>query len=112
MTLPHAAGRVVPLRKIAGYLLNRVHEEGASKAAFFERFGFSIDAPETLAAALHDHPVRNDVVRTVRGAFRTKYIVRCTIETPDGRNPCVVSVWAAEEADPTRPRLLTAYPGR
>ena len=52
------------------------------------------------------------MVRTMTDAIRTKYVVRCAVETPDGRNPCIVSVWAIEEADRTRPRLLTAYPGK
>ena len=110
MKLPYAAGRVVPPRKVAGYLLDRQHVRGGPKAAFFERFGFSADAPGLLTAALHTHPERNDVVETVFGPYGTSYVVRCAIETPDGRNPCILSVWFAPHGDPTKPRLSTAYP--
>jgi uncharacterized protein DUF6883 len=39
----------------------------------------------------------------------TKYVLECAMDTPDGNNPCVRSVWIME-AGQNSPRLVTAYP--
>ena len=95
-------------RKVTDYLLAAAHPKGGAKARFFRAFGFEGGRSELLITALFDHPIRNAVADVVEGPFGAKYIVRCALETPDGRNPCVVSVWIVE-AD-RRPRLVTAYP--
>lgn len=62
-----------------------------------------------MAEALIGHPERNAVEEVIRERWATKYVVRCTVETPDGRNPCILTIWTvppgAEKA-----RLVTAYP--
>ncbi|MBV9734399.1 MAG: hypothetical protein JO209_00715 [Acidisphaera sp.] len=40
--------------------------------------------------------------------FGIKYVVRCVLTTPDGRDPCVLSVWIDDAVG--RPRFVTAYP--
>lgn len=56
-----------------------------------------------------EHPERNpiDEVRQDRWGVRTAF--RCRVRTPDGRDPCIVSVWIVppgrEEAV-----FVTAYP--
>jgi len=49
MKLPNAAQAIVEREKIVEYLLNSMHRYGASKAAFFTRFGFRADNWELLA---------------------------------------------------------------
>jgi hypothetical protein len=80
-----------------------------SKAAFFVRFGFSVNEWEILADALVEHVRAFDVTRSERSPFGTRYIVEGIIHAPDGRDPLIRSVWFIEDDDDT-PRLVTAYP--
>lgn len=102
--------RDVTATKILDYLLSESHPIGREKAAFFQRYGFDAGAWEILKASLLDHPERNPVA-AARTDFGTKYVVRCSIETPDRRNPCIVTVWMVEDGTETA-RLVTAYPAR
>jgi len=85
------------------------HEDGGPKAKYFLKFGFSIEQWNEMAVALGRHPDLNSVDKTEKTTWGTKYVVRCHIETPDGRNPCIVTVWMTDgskaEAD-----FVTAYP--
>jgi len=107
--------RVIPSRaarrqgpKITDYLLNQNHSLGGSKAQFFLSFGFSSAQWQELAAALSEHAARTPAVETIPVAYGMKYLVRCGLQTPDGRNPCIVTVWMKDSDAP--PRLVTAYP--
>jgi len=106
--LPNADDAVVPHAKVRDYLLYAAHPKNGGKAAFFERFGFGRAAFLTLADALRFHPIRNPMVETVPIQWGMKYIVQCTLLTPDGRNPCIQSIWIIEAEGP--PRLVSAYP--
>lgn len=110
MRLPDAEDAYVAPEKVTAYLLNGDHPDGRSKAAFFRAFGFTIDHPEVLIAALKAHPRSNEVAGEQSTAFGDKHIVRCSIESPDGRNPCILSVWIREPGE-ERSKLVTAYPG-
>ncbi len=101
--------RFVELSKVVDYLLNAEHADGGSKSAFFTRFGFDRDRPEALLDALASHPDRNTVVSQAISAFGSKSVVECRIDTPDGRNPCIRTVWI-REGDASPHRLVTAYP--
>jgi hypothetical protein len=102
------AGCTVSQAKITNYLLDASHAFGGAKARFFSGVGFSKGDWREMAAALADHPVRNSVESTILTPYGAKHVVRCSLETPDGRNPCVVTVWIKDSAAP--PRLVTAYP--
>jgi hypothetical protein len=108
--LPDAANAVVDDAKITGYLLNPTHSiSAAGKANFFLARGFSRQDWQELKRALLDHPQNNPVTDTTVTRFGEIYEVSCTLVTPDGRNPCVVSVWIVEPPNPN-PRFVTAYP--
>jgi len=109
MKLPNADLARVEHEKIAGYLLNPRHVYGASKARFFVEFGFRVENPERLAAALRDHGQRHEVVRTKLTPFGPRYEVEGAIEVPDGRAPRIRTVWQVDEGE-LAPRLITAYP--
>lgn len=101
--------RVVPDAKLARYLLDLDHPAGGAKARYFLGAGFSADRIDDLAAALLEHADLRDIAServTSRGVSRR---LRCTIRTPDGRNPCVFVVWFQAAGDWTH-RLVTAYP--
>jgi hypothetical protein len=100
---------VADIRKITHYLLNDNHKDGAPKSKFLKAFGFSADRPDRLKEALEAHAVINALVATTSTDWGTKYIVECSIASPDGRNPCVRTVWQREAGDGD-PILVTAYP--
>jgi hypothetical protein len=104
-----AGGLLVSDVKITDYLLNADHPVGAPKAAFFNSFGFSADDPVMLSRALLMHPQDNDIVQVEASAYGIKSVVRCRMRTPDGRDPCIISVWILE-AGASIQRLVTAYP--
>lgn len=92
------------------YLLSEDHPDGAPKAVFFRRMGFTRDAWHVLAEALREHGRMQQVVSVVEGSRGTRYVVEGPLHCPDGRSPRLRSVWMVEEHRP--PRLITAYPAR
>lgn len=109
MRLPNAEEAKVERRKIVEYLLCASHPDGAAKAEFFGRFGFSRERWEILAEALRRHGQAYNVTKKVESAFGTRYSVDGRLDTPDGRNPSVRTVWIVEKGSRV-PRLVTAYP--
>ena len=107
--LPRVANAILDNPKITLYLLSTVHPTGASKAKFFMSFGFSPGNWAELKSALLNHPQNNPVTNQAGNPFGQKFEVRCSLVTPDGRNPCIISVWIIEPPDPN-PRFITAYP--
>ena len=59
--------------------------------------------------ALKRHPIDNAVESTQQNGFGAKFLVRCTVRTPDGRNPCILTVWMVD--GPGAARFVTALPG-
>lgn len=93
------------------YLLSDTHDLGKHKAAFFKSFGFDKSSPAFFEEALKTHAIVREVVNKNDSPFGKKYQIECDIETPDERNPCIVSVWIIEN-DSEVPRLITAYPAK
>ncbi|MDQ3509007.1 MAG: hypothetical protein M3494_13510 [Actinomycetota bacterium] len=105
MKLPSVERAFVEDSKL-GYLL-RAEEKGG----FFEAVGFSVEEAGVLREALLGHVRREEVRRTIETEFGVKYALEGTLESPDGRNPEVRSVWI-EESGSDAPRFITAYPHR
>jgi hypothetical protein len=101
--------RIVPLTKLSEYLLNPEHRAGGPKSVFFRAFGFSGDRLDVMIAALIAHPDLNPVEQVRTDQWGTRYVARCNVESPDGRNPCILTVWIVPpgQVDAT---LVTAYP--
>ena len=95
--------------KVTGYLLNDSHRDGGPKSRFFQAFGFTLSEWPVLRGALSQHPARNPVKKITDTPFGAKYEVACRLQTPDGRDPCIVTIWQSE-AGVGEPRLVTAYP--
>ena len=76
---------------------------------FFARFGFVFGEWAPLADALKQHGQVGTVLKFVESDYGTRYIVEGRLDTPDGRDPHVRTVWMIEK-DGVRPRLITAYP--
>lgn len=108
-TVPNCDRAIVERAKVADYLLSASHPIGRAKARFFKRFGFRDDRPEELVAALlahiNDHEI-SDIQATVYGV---RYRVDGALQSPDGRDPHVSSVWIILDGEPN-PRFITAFP--
>ena len=109
MELPNAAQAQVDSTKITDYLLSSAHADGRNKAAFFTAFGFRVEEPEVLRQALQKHGATQGVTGTVESRYGVRYIVEGALETPDGRNPIIRTVWIIAHESGV-PRLITAYP--
>jgi filamentous hemagglutinin len=107
--LPRVANAILDDRKLTHYLLSTAHPTGASKGKFFISFGFSPENWGGLKSALLNHPQSNPVTNQESNPFGQKFEVSCSLVTPDGRNPCIISVWIVEPPD-RNPRFITAYP--
>lgn len=101
-------GAVVPDAKVRDYLLDAGNVQNRGKAGLFGPFGFNRDEWQILATALRCHPIDNDVAEEKLSPHGTKYVVRCNLVSPDGRNPCITTVWIVD-AGASIPRLVTAY---
>lgn len=109
MKLPNAENAVVEREKITEYLLNPTHRYGASKARFFESFGFRAEEWWTLAEALRELGRNHDVTKVRETGFGPRYEVDGALSAPDGRHPRVRTVWQLDHGA-VAPRLITAYP--
>jgi hypothetical protein len=109
--LPHLDRAVVPEAKIVRYLLSASHSGGRAKARFLEALGFSAQNWLVLRDAIIAHAVANDVTKSYRSNFGTKYEIDGPIQTPRGRTPIVRVVWFVEPQDNV-PRLVTLVPRR
>ena len=106
--LPDAETLHVEEKKVTGYLLNLDHDEGGSKAQFFSDQGFTLTEWESFAQALRQHGRTQPVTEQEATRHGQKYVVECQLVSPDGHNPCILSVWIKEGTKP--PRLVTAHP--
>jgi hypothetical protein len=107
--LPNAHSPLISDAKVRDYLLDPNHAGNGGKAAFFNAFGFTAQNWAALRNALRAHPGMHLVVNVTTNPFGHKYEVRCNLTSPDGRNPCVRSIWVIDAANPN-PQLVTAYP--
>ena len=106
--MPNANSAVVRDAKVRDYLLDPAHRSNGGKAHFFDRFGYNSRNWRALRDALKAHPLSNLVVAVTPNAYGTVYEVRCNLRTPDGRNPCIRSIWVID-LGATIPQFVTAY---
>ncbi|MCY4388047.1 MAG: hypothetical protein OXC18_13195 [Desulfurellaceae bacterium] len=111
MKLPNAHRAQIERGKITDYLLSLVNPRSRAKADFFLSFGFSRDRQEEFVKALKAHAASYEVARVVETAYGPRYHVDGALETPDGRNPVIRTVWQTDLGS-TYPRFITAYPRR
>jgi len=108
--LPGSAFAHVEEVKVVDYLLNPQHVDGASKARFFSSFGFTATDWPILAKALVSQGQNNSVTKITPTAWGHRYQVDCQCPTPDGRDPCIRTIWQEGTGAANGPRLITAYP--
>lgn len=108
-TLPNAATVQIADAKVRDFILDATHTDNKGRAAFFLGFGFTQQQWEVLRDALIAHPHSNAIFRATPTGFGTRYRVRCSITSPDTRNPCIDTLWVIDQGS-TVPAFLTAYP--
>ena len=111
MIMPGSEILVVEPGKLAEYLLSPISPGGRYKAAFFRRFGYTIENIAEFAEALKEHGQTQQVAHIVDTQYGRPYNVDGALRTPDGRNPHVRTVWQVEPGSQS-PRLITAFPSR
>jgi hypothetical protein len=109
MKLPCPDALIVEREKLVGYLLNREHRYGATRAKFFTALGFSVDAWSVLADALRNHGRMYDVIASRETGYGARYVVEGDLVTPSGAHVFIRSVWQFDRGN-IAPRLITAYP--
>jgi hypothetical protein len=109
MKLPNSENALFEDAKLDGYLLNAKHPHGAHKARYLGRFGFTAMDLDTARHALLEHGRSHDVVRVSQTGFGPRYVVESKLKTPDGRDPCIRTIWQMDDGE-VAPRLITAYP--
>jgi hypothetical protein len=82
----------------------------AGKARFFALYGFDPTRPHELADALRWHVRNRHYDSSQQTMHGMKYVVRCSAPSPDGRNPCIRTIWIVDIGQ-TVPRLVTSYAG-
>ena len=107
--LPNATSAVAADAKFRDYLLDANHPMNGGKAAFFQMFGFSQMFWSVLQTAVLNHPHTNPVAGIRQTQWGDTFEVVCSCQSPDGRNPCIKSVWVIEPTSPD-PKFVTAYP--
>ena len=111
LNLPNVHYARVEREKVVDYLLSTTNPRGRSKGAFFLRFGFSVASWQRFADALKLQGSAHEVAITIEISHGPRYFVDGIIETLDGRNPFVWTVWQVDSGS-DYPRLITAYPRR
>lgn len=107
--LPNANEAIVPPLKLTHYLLDLTSKQGKAKAQFFLAFGFTIEAWQVMADALRLHAVSYDVATIRETPYGVHYVIEEALETPDGRNPNIKTVWKILNEEQV-PSFVTAYP--
>lgn len=103
MFVPNAAHAVIADSKITDYLLKH-----PGKAKFFLAFGFTLAQWQVLRDALLRHVVTHEYAKEIPLDDGVKYVVEGALQSPDGRNPQVRSVWMIDGGR-RYPRLISAY---
>ncbi len=109
MKLPNTEQAIVPSRKLTHYLLSPNHRDGQHKAAFFRRFGFTLEAWPILASAFLNHARTHEVTQIEPTPFGRNYVVEGPLTAPDGRAPNVRVIWFIANSEETA-TMATAYP--
>ena len=109
LRLPNSQYARIQPEKLTNYLLSPEHSDGRSKAKFFLGFGFTPDHWQGFADALLAHGANNEVVEIEETQYGIVYCVNGVIETPDGRNPYIRTVWQVDHGT-DYPKFITAYP--
>jgi len=108
--LPELSLRWVPDAKVRDYCLSDASAKSRSRKTFFEAYGFSRTAWQTLQQDLHVQAATGigELVRA--DVYGNTYRVIGPLACPDGRAPTITTYWIIRADDP-RPQFTSAIPG-
>lgn len=107
--IPNVDSAYVEDSKIIDYLLSSVNPRGRDKAAFFRRFGFSLQDWTVLRDALLEHARANEAEPLPPNSYGIKYTVTGPLCCPDGRMPRIRAVWIVDVGQ-SNARIVTVVP--
>ena len=100
MELPDWREVQISDKKLTDYLLNPKHPDGQSKAWFLGRFGYHIPNYLELKKSLLEIARTGELIKMEeRPPFGTRFTIKGILQTPDGRNPIVITGWFIEAED-------------
>jgi hypothetical protein len=108
--LPGAERAIVDPAKVRDYLLSAEHPVGRSKAVFFNALGFARDNWHELQQVITSLAIEDTAELGEKIEFGQKYVVRGTIQGPNGRVAAVKTAWIVLNGEDF-PRFVTAFPG-
>jgi len=94
--------------KITDYLLNENHQEGKSKALWFQSHGFSREKWELFSDSIRNLLEEREVEVIVNSKFGCRMVIRGLILTPHDQRARITTVWQLDRGA-LAPRLVTAY---
>ncbi|HEX2347428.1 MAG TPA: hypothetical protein VHI51_03240 [Ktedonobacterales bacterium] len=87
---------------------HRLSVEKSRQSEVLYGFGFTLAQWQVLHDALLQHVVTHEYTSVISLDDGVKYVVEGTLQSPDGRNPQVRSVWMIDGGR-SSPRLISAY---
>jgi len=111
MKIPNAERAIIGQEKITLYLLNTEHRRGGSKAALLVSFGYTVDDWSRLADDLRLYHLTADITIVRETPYGTRYEIRASLDTPNGRSLTVRSIWQIDIGT-DYPRFITLFPDR
>lgn len=109
MKLPNLENAYIQPQKLTGYLLSETHAVGASKAKLLRTFSFSKENVAMLEQELLSIAQTQEVQDFIPTEHGIKYVIDGDIETPQGRQLKLRTVWIIDTGQ-TTPRFVTARP--
>jgi hypothetical protein len=108
MRIPNAEHAIIAEEKIARYLLNLEHVDGASKARILTSAGFHADDPRQLERALREQHLSLEAENGKPSPFGIKYEIMGSLTGPNG-SVLVKTIWMINFGE-SFPRLITLIP--
>ena len=110
MKVPNYKKATVQPEKLTKYLLDFDSEEGASKAQFFRKYGYSMANFDALIIELKQIVVQNHVFKMQASRYGESFVVIGQIKSlVSDESPVVLTVWQIDFGQ-NLPRFITAYP--
>jgi hypothetical protein len=100
---------VISQDKLLRYLL--LPREENDKSKFLAAAGYTLATWEVLEHDLHQFAMRQEISELETSAYGIKYLVRGTLNGPNGRTLHVVTVWISIAAT-GETRFVTLFPDR
>jgi hypothetical protein len=100
---------IIEEKKNDEYLLNKTHNEGKSKAIFFEKHGYDLSNKDFFISELLELLKKYEIIKIVNTDFGIKYIVDGEIFSKINKTIKIKTIWFVTLKE-NNARLVTTYP--